>query len=71
MPTVKMTFDQATYFLATFVRIINISAVTNPILIINAKSRQVQGKFKARSWKGQGKVKVRSGQDKEMSRQGQ
>ena len=32
MPTVKVTFVQATYVLATFVHFSNISAVTDPIL---------------------------------------
>ena len=32
MPTVTVTFVQATYFLPTFVHIYNISAVTEPIL---------------------------------------
>ena len=40
----------------------NISVVTDPILTIKARSRQIQSKVKERSKQGQGKVKARSRQ---------
>ena len=60
IPTVTVTFVQATFVLVTFVHIRNISAVTDTVKgKVNARSRQCQGKVKARSRQGQGKVNAR------------
>ena len=70
MKTVTVTFAQATFVLATFGHGRNISAVTDLILIIKARLRQVQGKVmamsklvqvnvRASSWQGQGEDKTR------------
>ena len=57
-----VTFVLATCVMVTFVHISNISVVTDLILTIKARSRQVQGKVKGRSSrKGHhGKVKANS-----------
>ena len=69
-----MTFVRATYVLASFVHISNISAVTDQILTkfcgsnfsgaLNSRSREGQGKVKVKSKQNKGKVKVMSRQGK-------
>ena len=57
MPIVTVTFVQATYVMATFVHISNISRQGQGK--VNARSRQGHGKVKARSRQEQGKAMVK------------
>ena len=67
-----ITFVQATYIMATFVHISNISRSWQGQGKAKVRSRQEQGNVRVRSRKGQDKVKARSrqGQGKVRARSG-